>query len=43
MKEWLTGMEETGMIHHCTTHCPTATPVFFVPKKDGTKCPVIDY
>ena len=43
MKEWLTGMEETGMIHRCTTCCPTAAPVFFVPKKDGTKRPVIDY
>jgi hypothetical protein len=36
-------MEETGMISKCTSHCPTATPVFFVGKKDGSKRPVIDY
>ena len=43
MKEWLDGMVETGMISKCTTRCPTAAPVFFVGKKDGTKRPVIDY
>ena len=43
MKEWLDSMLATGMISHCTTHCPTAAPVFFVGKKDSTKCPVIDY
>jgi deoxyuridine 5'-triphosphate nucleotidohydrolase len=43
MKEWLDGMLETGMISRCTTKCPTAAPVFFVGKKDGTKRPVIDY
>jgi hypothetical protein len=37
MKEWLDGMLETGMISQCTTKCPTAAPVFFVGKKDGTK------
>jgi len=31
------------MISKCTTKCPTATPVFFVRKKDGTKQPVINY
>jgi dUTP pyrophosphatase len=41
--EWLDGMESTGMISKCTTHCPTAAPVFFMAKKDGTKWPVIDY
>ena len=43
MKEWLDGMVETGMISICTTRCPTAAPVFFIGKKDGTKRPVIDY
>jgi hypothetical protein len=41
--EWLWGMEDVGMIRRSTTRCPTAAPVFFVPKKDGTKRPVIDY
>jgi len=43
LKEWLHGMLETGMITKCSTRCPTATPVFFVGKKDGTKRPIIDY
>jgi hypothetical protein len=43
MKEWLQGMEDVGRIRRSTTRCPTAAPVFFVPKKDGTKRPVIDY
>jgi deoxyuridine 5'-triphosphate nucleotidohydrolase len=43
MKEWLQGMEDVGMICQSTTRCPTAAPVFFVPKKDSTKRPVIDY
>src|SRR5258706_1698259 len=43
MKEWLDGMLDTGMISRCTTRCPTAAPVFFVGKKDGSKRPVIDY
>jgi hypothetical protein len=43
MKEWLQGMEDVGMICQSMTRCPTAAPVFFVPKKDGTKRPVIDY
>jgi hypothetical protein len=37
LHEWIKGMEETGMISKCTSHCPTATPVFFVGKKDGSK------
>jgi len=37
MKEWLDSMIEMGMIERCTTRCPTAAPVFFVGKKDGTK------
>jgi Reverse transcriptase (RNA-dependent DNA polymerase)/dUTPase len=41
--EWIDGMESTGMISKCTTHCPTAAPIFFIAKKDGTKRPVIDY
>jgi len=43
LKEWLQGMRETGMITRCSDRCPTAAPVFFVRKKDGTKRPVIDY
>lgn len=43
MKEWLDGMLATSMISRCTTHCPTAAPVFFVRKKDRTKRPVVDY
>jgi hypothetical protein len=43
MKEWLQGMEDVGMICQSTTRCPTAAPVFFVPKKDSTKRLVIDY
>jgi dUTP pyrophosphatase len=43
MKEWLQGMEETGLICRSKTCSPTAAPVFFVPKKDGTRRPVINY
>ena len=43
LKEWIQGMLDTGMITRCTTCCPTAAPVFFVGKKDGSKRPVIDY
>jgi hypothetical protein len=37
MNQWLDEMLATKMIEPCTTHCPTAAPVFFVPKKDDTK------
>ena len=37
LKEWLHGMLDTSMITRCTTCCPTAAPVFFIGKKDGTK------
>ena len=43
LKEWLDGMVEVGIASKCDTHTPTAALVFFVPKKDGTKRPVIDY
>ena len=43
MKEWLDSMLAMGMISHCTTRCPTTAPIFFVRKKDSTKCPVINY
>ena len=43
LKEWLDGMVEVGIASKCDTRTPTAAPVFFVPKKDGTKRPVIDY
>ena len=43
LKEWLDGMVEVRIASKCDTHTPTAAPVFFVPKKDGTKRPVIDY
>jgi hypothetical protein len=43
MNQWLNEMLAANMIKPCTMHCPTAAPVFFVPKKDGTKRPVIDY
>jgi len=43
LREWLQGMRETGMITQCSDHCPTAAPVFFIRKKDGTKRLVIDY
>jgi len=43
LKEWLDGMEQTGMITRCNNRTPTAAPVFFVGKKDGSKRPVIDY
>ena len=43
LKEWLDGMVEVGIASKCDNRTPTAAPVFFVPKKDGTKRPVIDY
>ena len=43
LKEWLDGMVEVRIASKCDTCTPTAAPVFFVPKKDGTKRPVIDY
>ena len=43
LDEWLDGMLETGMISKCSNKTPTAAPVFFIGKKDGTKRPVIDY
>ena len=43
LKEWLDGMVEVGIASKCNTCTPTAAPVFFVPKKDGMKRPVIDY
>jgi len=43
MKEWLEGMIEAGMITKCSNQCPTAAPLMFVGKKDGSKRPVIDY
>jgi hypothetical protein len=43
MNQWLNKKLAAKMIEPCTTHCPTAAPVSFVPKKDGTKRPVIDY
>jgi len=36
-------MWDMGMITCCSYQCPTAAPVFFIRKKDGTKRPVIDY
>ena len=43
LKDWATRMNDAGLISKCTTKCPTAAPVFFVGKKDGSKRPVIDY
>ena len=43
LKEWLDGMVEVGIASKCDTRTPTAAPVFFVPKKDGMKRPVINY
>ena len=43
LKEWLQGMLDTGMITWCSYQCPTAAPVFFIGKKDGMKCLVINY
>jgi hypothetical protein len=43
MNHWIDEILAAKMFEPCTTHCPTAAPVFFVPKKDGTKRLVIDY
>ena len=43
LKDWIDGMLSAGLIRKCTTKLPTATPVFFVGKKDRNKRPCIDY
>ena len=43
LKEWLDSMVEARIALKCDTCTPTAAPVFFVPKKDGMKRPVINY
>jgi dUTP pyrophosphatase len=43
LDDWIDGMLATGMISKCDIKTPLAAPVFFVKKKDGNKCPCINY
>jgi Reverse transcriptase (RNA-dependent DNA polymerase) len=43
LDEWLKRLEEVGTVVPALVDCPIAAPLFFVPKKEGTLRPVIDY
>ena len=42
-QKWRDMMLRAGLITRAPANTPVAAPLFFVRKKDGTRCPVIDY